>query len=103
MATVAERAGIPRERAFTGHYPQKAIQQFDSQMDKLEQTSLSQLQTILKKLGINVSEKVEITELVANAILDEKFEFEITTNDNSNRIFNYGCDVVVKMADEMFI
>ena len=102
LADLTLPASMPFEIGGTFTNTQKTIQQFDSQMDKLKQTSLTQLQSILKKLDVEVSAKVEITEIIEDAILDEKFEFEITISDNSNRMFNHGCDILVKLAEILF-
>ena len=96
-------ASMPFEIGGTFTNTQKMIQTFENSASKIEQSSLLQISSIMNLLGVKVSNSIEVSDLLKDAIIDENFEFVSTSKDNSNRLFNHGCDVVAKMADEMFL
>ncbi|MEI7594613.1 MAG: FAD-dependent oxidoreductase [Bacteroidota bacterium] len=96
-------ASMPFEIGGTFTNTQKMIQSFENSSSKLKQTSLLQLSNIISLIGVKVKNSIEVADLLKDAIKDENFEFIPTSKDKSNRLFNHGCDVVVKMADKGFL
>jgi formate dehydrogenase major subunit len=101
-------ASFPAETGGSYTNSQKMIQEFDAVMKpKTEITNLGQLSGILKKFGSNSphSPKVVFLEFIALLPRDKetsKLSFHATGEDNFKRIFDYGCDAVVKRFEEEF-
>ena len=91
---------------------QKFIVNFDATAEpKIEKRSYEQYMDLLTKLG--VKSKVDLTHnitleiaslLVPVPVSDEekKYNLAYTDIDNSNRMFNYGCDNIMKRFEEEF-
>jgi formate dehydrogenase major subunit len=101
-------ATFPAETGGSYTNAQKVIQEFDALMNpKPEMTNLEQLSGILEKFGFiahPTSKDVfmEFISLLPQKKDHLKLSFKTTENDDSNRIFDYGCDMVVKRFEEDF-
>jgi len=101
-------ATFPAETGGSYTNAQKVIQEFDALMKpRPEMTNLEQLSGILEKFGFiahSTSKDVfmEFISLLPQKKDHLKLSFQTTENDDSNRIFDYGCDVVVKRFEEDF-
>ncbi len=97
---------IETEGSFTN--TQKSIQQFTKQIDaKIEKTSLEQLSDLLNKFGFEQSASandimMETVSLFPNKEEKISYKFHTTDNDNSNRMFDYGCDYLNKNFTDSF-
>jgi len=86
---------------------QKVYQKIDMQIDANNPyTSYKQLIKLLKKFDSNGLTDVEdvmneIISLLPNKEKDN-YQFINTNEDNSNRMFNFGCDILVKTFEEYF-
>lgn len=85
----------------------KIIQQFDKVMNSdIEQTNEQQLISILREVGVNGLNSIEDIRGEMFALLPEpkdvKYTFTKTDEDNFNRIFEHGCDCLVKIFDTDF-
>ena len=84
------------------------IQEFNQQRESaIEKNTIEQLLDLLKKFGSNglnsVEEiKMEIASLLPVNDEDQKIDFHTTDMDNLDRVFDHGCDIVVKMFNEEF-
>jgi formate dehydrogenase major subunit len=87
---------------------QKVIQQFDAVFaSKLERTGLQQLADLLEALG--VEQKTDISEVLGEALSllpgapeEAKYDFVNTLYDNPYRLYDHGCDNIVRRFDEEF-
>ena len=103
-------ASYPIENGGSYSNTQKFIVNFDSAVNsKIEKKNYEQIIDIMDTLGIkcrvdlthNIT--LEIASLLADSGKTEKdFQLIQTTEDNSNRMFNYGCDYLVKRFEENF-
>lgn len=101
-------ASFPTETGgcFTNSW--KMIQPFDAEMPaKIEKNNIQQLIEIINLFDINRlvdSEDVmsEIISLLPEKTDNHKFVFEYTSEDDFNRIFDFGCDNVMKKIDDFF-
>ena len=101
-------ASMPFEMGGSFTNTQKVIQEFEPVLpSKVEMTSLKQLSTLLGKFKLNGYESakdamMEAIKLLPEEQKEEKLQFHYTADHNCNRMFNYGCDVVVKQFEEQF-
>jgi len=101
-------ATFPAETGGSYTNAQKVIQEFDALMKpKTEMTNLGQLSGILKKFGfVSLSSPkdvfMEFISLLPQNKDHSKLLFNATGEDDFNRIFDYGCDAVVKRFEEDF-
>jgi formate dehydrogenase major subunit len=103
-------ASLPFEIGGSFTTTQRKLQKFDKQIESvIEKSSPQQLITLMEAFGlkgINDQEDAlnEFIGLLPPPSDREKmvFQFNITTKDNYNRIFNHGCDIVNKRFDDEF-
>lgn len=101
-------ASLPVEYEGSFTNTQRVIQQFEKVLNsKPERNNTEQLIGILEKLDVNslhsVEEvRLEIFSILAEAPKRDKFSFHYTSEDNGNKLFNHGCDSLVKRFDEHF-
>lgn len=104
-------ASFPSEIGGTFSNTQKVILSFDKVLpSRLEIDSIQQLISILKQFGLNGLENhedlfPEIIRLLPQTEEEmpvDKLSLFYTTEDNPNRLFNYGCDYLVKRFEEEF-
>ncbi len=101
-------ASFPVETGGSFTNSQNIIQKFDCQMEsKVERKNHEQLKDILAKFGDH-TEQSDVTDVMMEVISIlqiekvSKYKFTFTDNDNINRIFNYGCDSLVKSFENYF-
>jgi len=101
-------ATFPAETGGSYTNAQKVIQEFDALMKpKTEMTSLGQLSAMLEKFGFATlaSPKdvfMEFISLLPQKKDHSKLSFHATGEDDFTRIFDHGCDSVVKRFEEEF-
>jgi formate dehydrogenase major subunit len=101
-------ATFPAETGGSYTNAQKVIQEFEALMTpKTKMTNLGQLSGMLNKFGFAAppSSKdvfMEIISLLSQKKDHSKLSFQATGEDDFNRIFDYGCDAVVKRFEEDF-
>ena len=87
---------------------QKTIQEFEPVLvSKAGKTSSEQLNALLKRFGLKTTPEVKDILMEAIGLLpvkdnNNKLSFHYTNATHCNRMFNYGCDVVVKRFEEQF-
>jgi formate dehydrogenase major subunit len=101
-------ASFPVESGGSFTNTQKVIQPFEPAFGpKVERTGLQQLADLLNALGVKQgAETSEVLEealsLLPSAEEEQKYSFENTHHDNPYRIYEHGCDYIVKRFDEEF-
>jgi len=101
-------ASFPFESGGTYTNTQKVIQQFNGDFDAAcDKTTLQQLSAIMKQFEIKqkadpTAIMSEIVKLLPENGTDRKYSFSITEAINDCRMFNFGCDYIVKRFDEEF-
>lgn len=101
-------ASLPFETGGSFTNTQKVIQEFEAVLpSKVEVDSIGQLNALLAKFGfngLNSPKEVmsEIISLLPGESPAEKLQFNYTHEQNCNRMFNYGCDTLVKRFEEHF-
>jgi formate dehydrogenase major subunit len=101
-------ASFPFETGGSFTNAQKVIQEFEAVLPpKVEMISLDQISGILKKFGFDglPSPKnvlVEMISLLPQKKEHGKLKFILTNKDDSVRIFDFGCDALVKRFEEEF-
>lgn len=101
-------ASLPVETGGSFTNTQKVIQQFEAGFKpKAELTNHEQLIKLLGMFGFNGLSGLQDVTMEAIALLPEKhschkFAFESTDDDDFNRMFDFGCDVLMKNFDEYF-
>jgi formate dehydrogenase major subunit len=100
-------ASLPAESGGTFTNAQKVIQKFDRVMTpKVENTSFEQLSELLHKFGAEKLNDVDDAMMEVFSLIPDngagKHLFINTDSDNGNRMFNYGCDYIVKYFDDEF-
>ncbi|MCK5764391.1 MAG: molybdopterin-dependent oxidoreductase, partial [Bacteroidales bacterium] len=101
-------ASFPFESGGTFTNTQKVIQHFEAGFDPASgMTTLEQLAALLKQFDIrqkNDAEAVmsEIVKFLPAGDGKEKFLFQISEESTDCRMFNHGCDYIVKHFDEEF-
>ena len=109
LADLILPASLPAETGGSFTNTLRMIQQFDPVLKpKSERNSLEQLTLLLSKFGI-------VTSSLPGIILDDfissfsrneqpsKLKLTITSGNDQSRIFNYGCDAVVRQFEEEFL
>lgn len=106
MADLVLPASFPDEIGGTFTNAQKTIQEFQPGVVSLPaMNSLSQIATLVKRLGLNCSSDpnhifMEIVPLLPEFRKDDPEKWIFTSGDNDIRHFNYGCDAWVKLFME---
>ena len=100
-------ASFPFESGGTYSNTQKVIQKFEKHIEgKLQQNSCEQLISIMEKFGFKGLLEVMDVMMEAISMLPEnentKYIFNITDGAKPNRIFDYGCDHLVKYFEDEF-
>jgi formate dehydrogenase major subunit len=101
-------ASMPAETGGSYTNTQKIIQKFDKQLpSKIESDNCAQLLSLLRKFGHDGLQDVVDVMLEAITLLPVNLEtsmhrFAHTDSDNSNRMFDNGCDSLIKYFDENF-
>jgi len=101
-------ASMPIESGGSFTNTQKTIQEFDSSFkSKVDELSHKQLLGITSKLIATDLAEIEDIKTEAISFLSltnksDKHKFIYTCNDNNNRLFNHGCDYIVKYFDDDF-
>ncbi len=101
-------ASLPAESGGSYSNTQKVLQKFEATLpDKIKQNNCLQLIAILAKFGQNglqdvVDVMMEAITLLPVNLEESKHRFVKTTTDNYNRMFEYGCDTLVKYTEEKF-
>ncbi len=101
-------ASLPFEMGGSFTNTQRLIQEFDAVFkSELKKDSYKQFVDILGKLGVKAKSKVEDIRAEALSLLDKDsindiFTFNYTVGDNTNRLFNSGCDTVTNRFDKEF-
>ncbi len=101
-------ASFPYESGGTFTNTQKVIQPFEAGFDAASGlTTLQQLAGMMKHFEIKQKGEAEavmseIVKLLPADSKDQKFVFSTTTEINDCRMFNHGCDFIVKHFDEEF-
>jgi formate dehydrogenase major subunit len=101
-------ASFPAESGGSFTNTQKIFQKFDATLEsKVELSNAMQLIELLKQFGITrIKDQIDAM-LEAIAMLPQRGQkkkhiFQFTTEDNQNRIFEHGCDYIVKYFNEDF-
>lgn len=101
-------ASFPFETGGTFTNTQKVIQEFEKGFDAATtKDTLQQLAGIMNEFGIKQKSKArdvmsEIIKLLPAKDSTEKFSFSKTMETNNCRMFDHGCDYIVKYFDEEF-
>ena len=100
-------ASFPFESGGTYSNTQKIIQKFEKHIkNKIEYNSFEQLISILEKFGFKKLDNVIDVMMEAISMLPENenisYTFTITDGAKPNRIFDYGCDYLVKYVEDEF-
>ncbi len=101
-------ATFPFETGGTFTNTQKVIQHFDALIpSKVKQPSWKQLTSLLEKFGlIGISSPADaLTEMfgILPEVTDTKpYAFRYTDKDNTNRMYEHGCDSIYKMVEVEF-
>jgi predicted molibdopterin-dependent oxidoreductase YjgC len=98
---------FPFEQGGSFTNTQKYYQKFDTHIDNnIEYSSYRQLIKLLNKFESNGLIDVEDVMMEILSLLPDEesdsYHFTYTNEDNSNRMFNFGCDALVKTFDEDF-
>jgi predicted molibdopterin-dependent oxidoreductase YjgC len=101
-------ASFPFETGGTFTNTQKVIQEFEKAFDaKAGNNSLQQLAGLMNEFGIKQKSKAadvmaEIVKLLPSNGSARKFSFSQTSETNNCRMFDHGCDYIVKYFDDEF-
>lgn len=101
-------ASFPVESGGSFTNTQKVIQEFEEGLpSKVELKSYEQLSALLEKFGLKGCETtkdvmMEAISLLPTEKVEEKQQFTNTQELANGRMFNYGCDVIVKHFEEHF-
>lgn len=109
-------ASFPAETGGSFTNTQKVIQEFGAVLPcKLEKSNIEQLTGLLKMFGLNGHTEKENILMEIVSLLPQTNDHTVTENqkmimnlqstqeDDNNRIFNFGCDSVVRYFEEDFI
>jgi len=107
MATLVLPASFPMESAGSYTNTQKVLQQFDQQIEpKIEQTNLNQLVALGKQFNLEGEANTDsiFTEIIGHLPVTEEqpMAFLITDGDSPQRMFDHGCDYLMKRFDIEF-
>ncbi len=101
-------ASFPIESGGTFTNTQQVIQQFEAGFDvATNMTTLEQLAALMKRFDIKQKSDpetvmAEIIKLLPSGNEDHKYIFATTKENNHCRMFDHGCDYIVKQFDEEF-
>lgn len=104
MANLVLPASMPYETGGTFTNCQRVIQKADRRLESpLEYDSWKQLEELLARCGYDRFETIddvtfEIAGLLPSACSGSSLQFRLNTDDNYNPIFEYGCDVMHRLA-----
>ena len=108
QANLVLPASFPFESGGTYTNTQKVIQQFEAGFKPAAKlTTMAQLSGLMKQFDIKQKSDpeavmAEIAKLLPKGNHDKKFVFQSTDENNDCRMFNHGCDYIVKHFDEEF-
>jgi formate dehydrogenase major subunit len=108
LANLVLPASFPAETGGSYTNAQKVIQEFDAVMKpKIEMTNLGQFSGMLNQFGFSTPPSSKDVFMEFISLLPEnrdhsKLSFHATGVDDFNRIFDFGCDFLVKRFDEEF-
>lgn len=114
MTETAEKADLilpasfPIESDGTFTNSQRVIQEFYKHFSsKVERLTYQQLMDLLVKFGYNEYDTVNDVLMEAMSLFPEKsnhlkYKFQTTQQDNFRRMFNYGCDNLIKRFEDYF-
>ena len=114
MTETAEKADLilpavfPAESSGSFTNTQRVIQQFEPALKtRIQMSNTEQLMELLRLSGINSLHsledvRMEIFSILAEAPKMENYKFIFTPGDNDNKMFNHGCDNLVKRFDDNF-
>jgi formate dehydrogenase major subunit len=101
-------ASLPLETGGSFTNTQRVIQQFEATfVPKVERTGVQQLADLMVALGIRQSAETSGVLNEALSLLSEvaeipKLSFKNTSHDNPYRLYEHGCDSIVRRFDEEF-
>ncbi len=101
-------ASLPAESGGSFTNTEKVIQEMEPVFaPKTKKTSIGQLNDLLVKFGFDHLDSTTDVMMEAISLLPtegkkEQLAFRYTAGQNCNRMFNHGCDVVVKQFEEKF-
>jgi formate dehydrogenase major subunit len=101
-------ASFPVESGGSFTNTQKVIQGFEAHFKPLvERTNLQQLADLLRAKGVEQNDDhhgvlSEIMSLLPSGHEPVKYNFTVMAGDNPNRMYEHGCDYIVKRFDEEF-
>lgn len=108
MADLVLPASLPWEIGGSFTNSQRRIQHIEKQLDSgIDKTSFEQLVQLLTRFSINGVKNPDEALTEALSLLPKRGEYKdlhfvFKQNDNENRQFGYGCDVLNKIIDEEF-
>lgn len=101
-------SSLPVETGGSYSNASRVIQQFDKQIEPgIEFSGLQQLLMLLKIMGVGdkmsmEDVRMEIFSVLAHVDMDRSHYLRVTGEDNARRLFNHGCDHLVKRFDDQF-
>jgi len=101
-------ASMPFETGGSFTNTQKVIQEFEAVLkSKVSKTTVDQLNELLKIFGLTHKKdpkeiRMELISLLPDDEEKGKLQFKYTHGHICNRMFDYGCDVIVKRFEEQF-
>jgi formate dehydrogenase major subunit len=101
-------ASMPFEIGGSFTNTQKMIQEFEPVLNsKIEKNSYDQLNALSKKFGLKTKKSskeimMEAIQLLPLKTEESKLQFKYTNGHNCNRMFNYGCDIIIKQFEDRF-
>ncbi|MDX9907518.1 MAG: molybdopterin-dependent oxidoreductase, partial [Bacteroidales bacterium] len=107
LADLILPASFPVESGGSFTNTQKVIQEFAAHFTPVTRTTLEQLSDLLKAEGIDQSADYhdvlsEIVSLLPEPGKESFHSFTVTNQDNQARLFEHGCDYLVKRFDSEF-
>jgi formate dehydrogenase major subunit len=108
LANLILPASMPFETGGSFTNTQKVIQEFEPVLpSKIEMDSFSQLNALLGHFGLKGHETPKEALMEAMSLLpgeenERRFEFTVTAGANTGRLFDHGCDIVVKRFEDEF-
>jgi formate dehydrogenase major subunit len=101
-------ASFPVESGGSFTNTQKVIQGFEAHFKpSVDRTNLQQLADLLRAKGVEQNDDhhgvlSEIMSLLPSGHEPVKYNFTVMAGDNPNRMYDHGCDYIVKRFDEEF-
>lgn len=107
MAHLVMPASFPMESAGSFTNTQKVLQQFEQQIEpKISQTNLDQLVALGKQFGLDGEPNADVVfaEIISHLPITEAklIPVVITESDSPQRMFDHGCDYLMKRFDDEF-